>query len=86
MLRNMYLNQTAAASQELKKAWMKKMWNQIGPPRLPTIDEIKIFDNNDKAANILREKERFVALLSLSTAGGLGHPIQFHIFFIQAVF
>ena len=29
---------------------MKKMWNQIGQLRPPAVDEIKIFDNNDKAA------------------------------------
>ena len=28
---------------------MKKMGNQIGRPRPPAVDEIKIFDNDDKA-------------------------------------
>ena len=29
---------------------MKKMWNQIGRPKPPAVGEIKIFDNDDKAA------------------------------------
>ena len=29
---------------------MKNMWNQIGRPKPPAVDEIKIFDNDDKAA------------------------------------
>ena len=39
---------------------MKKMRNQIGRPRPPAVDEIKIFDNDDNAAkhseknNVLR--------------------------------
>ena len=28
---------------------MKKMGNRIGRPRPPTVDEFKIFDNDDKA-------------------------------------
>ena len=36
-------------AKNLKKAGMKKMWNRIGRPRPPAVDEIKIFDNDDKA-------------------------------------
>ena len=32
------------------KLRMKKMKNQIWQPRPPAVDEIKIFDNDDKAA------------------------------------
>ena len=69
---------------------MKKMWNQIGRPRPPAVDEIKIFDNDNKAAKHSFLSECFTALSSLSkilissTAGGLGRPIWFHIFFILA--
>ena len=64
------------------------MWNQIGAAKASAVDEIKIFDNNDKATNVLREKEHFVALSSLisSTAGGIGRAIWFHIFFILAFY
>ena len=62
------------------------MWNRIGRPRPPAVDEIKIFDNNDRATKHSERKERFSPLSSLSknlissTAGGLGSPIQFYIF------
>ena len=66
------------------------MWNQIGQPRPPAVDEIKIFDNNDKAAKHSERKRTFYGLVIIIknfislTAGGLGHPIWFHIFFILA--
>ena len=69
---------------------MKKIRNQIGRPRPPAVDEIKLFDNDDKAAKRSEKKEHFATLSSLSkilislTARGLGHPIGFHIFFILA--
>ena len=75
--------------QDPKKSRMKKMWNQIGWPRPPAVNEIKLFDNDDKAAKHSERKKRFVALSSLSkilissTAGGLGRPIWFHIFSSQ---
>ena len=57
------------------------MRKQIERPRPPAVDEIKIFDNDDKAAKHSERKRRFAALSSLSkilissTAGGLGCPI-----------
>ena len=54
------------AVKNLKKARMKKMWNQIGRPRPPAVDKIKIFDNDDKTTKHFERKERFVALSSLS--------------------
>ena len=50
---------------ELKNIKMKKMQNQIGRPRPPAVDEIKIFDNDDKAAKRYFLSERLVALSSL---------------------
>ena len=38
-----------SSGQELIKAGMKKMWNQIGLPRPPAVVGIKIFDNDDEA-------------------------------------
>ena len=45
---------------------MKKMRNKIGRPRPPAVDEIKVFDNDDKAAKRSERKECFVTLSSLS--------------------
>ena len=42
---------------------MKKMWNQIGQPRPPAVDEIKIFDNDDKAAKHSERKRMFCGLV-----------------------
>ena len=56
---------------------MKSNW----VARPPVVDEIKIFNNDDKAAKHFERKECFAALSSLSkilissTAGGLGRPI-----------
>ena len=38
------------ATKNLKKAILKKMWNQIVQPRSPAVNGIKIFDNDDQAA------------------------------------
>ena len=40
------------------------MWNQIGRPRPPAVDKVKIFDNDDKIAKYSKRKYRFVALSS----------------------
>ena len=40
------------------------MWNQIGRPKPSAVDEIKIFDNDDKAAKHSERKERFAVLSS----------------------
>ena len=42
------------------------MWNRIGLPRPLAVDEIKIFDNDDKATKLSERKEHFAALSSLS--------------------
>ena len=39
---------------------MKKMWNQIGWPRPPAVNEIKTFDNDDKAA---KHSERKIIIM-----------------------
>ena len=39
-----------AAAKYLKKAMLKKMWNQNGLPRPPAVVGIKIFNNDDQAA------------------------------------
>ena len=36
-------------AKNLKKAMLKKMGNQNGRPRLPAVDGIKIFDDDDQA-------------------------------------
>ena len=38
------------AAKNLKRAMLKKMWNQNRQPRPPAIDGIKNFDNDDQAA------------------------------------
>ena len=69
---------------------MKKMWNQIGRPRPPAVDEIKIFDNDDNAAKHSERKRTFYGLViiiknfNFINSGGLGCPIWFHIFIILA--
>ena len=78
-----------SSDQELKRPGWKRCEIKLGSQRLPAVDDIKIFDNDDKAA---KHSECFVALSSLSkilissTAGGLGHSVQFHIFFILTFF
>ena len=39
------------------------MWNQIGRPRPPAVDEIEIFDNYDKAAKRSERKRMFCGLV-----------------------
>ena len=71
---------------------MKRCEIKLGSQGLapPAVDEIKIFDNDDKATKHSFLSECFAAFSSLSkilissTAGGLGRPIWFHIFFILA--
>ena len=56
---------------------MKSNW----AVKAPTVDGIKIFDTDDKAAKHSEEKECFAAISSLSnililsTTDSLGHPI-----------
>ena len=38
------------AAKNLKKAMLKKMWNQNGWQRPPAVDGIKSFDNDDQTA------------------------------------
>ena len=77
-----------------KNTMLKKMWNQNGWPRPPTVDEIKIFDNDDQATkyncyllevilaghNSILWPGHYYQKFIPSTAGGLGCPFWFHIF------
>ena len=68
------------------------MWNQIGQSRPAAVNEIKIFDNDDKASKCSFSLRVFCGLIIIikilisSTAGGLGCLIWFHIFLILALF
>ena len=48
------------AAKNLKKAMLKKMWNQNGWPRPPTVNGIKIFDNDDQVAKQYHYKKNLI--------------------------
>ena len=53
------------------------MGDHFGWPRPPAVDEVKIYDNDDKTTKHAERERIIIKILISSTAGGFGHPISF---------